>query len=56
MSGTKTVPNKQDQQEYQEFPYQSIVSSLMHPDITHAIQQVMQFMSNPQPAHCAAVK
>ena len=29
---------------------------MMHPDITHAIQQIVQFMSDPQPAHCAAVK
>ena len=51
-----------DQQEYRDFPYQSIVGSLMHaavmtrPDIAHAVQQVVQFMSDPQPAHCVAVK
>lgn len=50
------------QQEYRDFPYQSIVGSLMHaavmtrPDIAHAVQQVAQFMSDPRPAHCAAVK
>ena len=53
---------KSDQREYRDFPYQSIVGSLMHaavmtrPDITHAVQQVTQFMSDPQSAHCLAVK
>ena len=62
MPSVKTAPNNQDQQEYQDFPYQSIVGSLMHaavmtrPNIAHAVQQVTQFMSNPQPAHCATVK
>ena len=48
----KTAPNNQDQREYQDFPYQSIVGSLMHaavmtcPHITHAVQQVAQFMSD----------
>ena len=48
--------------QHRDFPYQSIVGSLMHtavmmqPDITHSVQQVAQFMSNPQPAHCLAVK
>jgi hypothetical protein len=57
----KTASGK-DQQEYRDFPYQSIVGSLMHaavmtrPDIAHVVQQVAQFMSDPQPAHCAAVK
>ena len=47
---------------HRNFPYQSIVGSLMHaaimtrPDIAHAVQQVAQFMSDPQPAHCVAVK
>ena len=59
----KNMPStKQDQQEYRDFPYQSIVGSLMHaavmmrPNITHSVQQVTQFMSDPQPAHCLAVK
>ena len=58
----KTMHDKENQREYDRFPYQSIVGSLMHaavmtcPDIAHAIQRVAQFMSNPQPAHCAAVK
>ena len=29
---------------------------MTRPDIAHAVQQVAQFMSNPQPAHCVAVK
>ena len=29
---------------------------MTRPDIAHAVQQVAQFMSDPQPAHCAAVK
>ena len=51
-----------DQREYEDFPYQSIVGSLMHaavmtrPNITHAVQQVTQFMAEPMPAHCTAVK
>jgi len=62
---SKTMPpatSEHDQREYRNFPYQSIVGSLMHaavmtrPDIAHAVQQVAQFMSNPQSAHCAAVK
>ena len=62
MPSAKTASNNQDQREYEDFPYQSIVGSLMHaavmtrPDIAHAVQQVAQFMSDPQPAHCAAVK
>ena len=60
---SKAMPSeKSDQREYKDFPYQSIVGSLMHaavmtrPDIAHAVQQVAQFMSDPQPAHCLAVK
>ena len=29
---------------------------MTRPDIAHVVQQVAQFMSDPQPAHCAAVK
>ena len=29
---------------------------MTRPDIAHAIQQVAQFMADPKPAHCAAVK
>ena len=56
------LSTKQEQQEYHNFPYQSIVGSLMHavvmtqPDIAHSVQQVAPFMSNPQPTHCLAVK
>ena len=59
MPTSKTAPS---QHENRDFPYQSIVGSLMHaavmtrPDIAHAVQQVAQFMSDPQPAHCTAVK
>ena len=59
----KSMPStKQDQQEYCDFSYQSIVGSLMHttvmtqPDITHSVQQVAQFMSDPQPTHCLTTK
>ena len=58
---TITASDK-SQQEYRNFPYQSIVGSLMHaavmtrPGIAHTVQQVAQFMSDLQPAHCAAVK
>ena len=51
-----------DQQEYEDFPYQSTVGSLMHtaimtlPDITHTVQQVVQFMADPKPTHYTAVK
>jgi hypothetical protein len=51
-----TTPGE-DRREYSDFPYQSIVGSLMHaaimtrPDIAHAVQQVAKFMSDPQPAH-----
>jgi len=61
MASVKVTSGK-DQREYEDFPYQSIVGSLMHaaimtrPDIAHAVQQVAQFMSEPKPAHCAAVK
>ena len=57
-----TTASGKDQQKYRDFPYQSIVGSLMHaavmtrPGIAHAVQQVAQFMSEWQPAHCAAVK
>ena len=62
MSAVTTATNNHDQREYRDFPYQSIVGSLMHaavmtcPDIAHAVQQVAQFMADPQPAHCIAVK
>jgi hypothetical protein len=61
MALSKTGSSK-DQREYADFPYQSIVGSLMHaavmtrPDIAHAVQQVAQFMAEPKPAHCTAVK
>ena len=29
---------------------------ITQPNIAHSVQQVVQFMSNPQPAHCLAVK
>ena len=29
---------------------------MTQPDIAHAVQQVAQFMAEPKPAHCAAVK
>ena len=57
MPPATTATDKHNQQEYRDFPYQSIVGSLMHaavmtqPDIAHAVQQVAQFMSDPQPAH-----
>ena len=56
-----TTPGE-NQREYSDFPYQSIVGSLMHtavmtrPNIAHAVQQVAKFMSDLQPAHCKAVK
>jgi hypothetical protein len=62
MPPANVTSGKHNQREYHDFPYQSIVSSLMHaaimtcPDIAHAVQQVVQFMSNPQPAHCTTVK
>ena len=48
--------------EMRKIPYQEAVGSLMHiavntrPDISYAVQQVAQFMSNPGMAHWKAVK
>ena len=62
MAPATTTSGKQDQQGSSDFPYQSIVGLLMHaavmtrPNITHAVQQVAQFMSDPKPPHCVVIK